>query len=189
MQDIAEHLHGTTKSMKVLELPGLGERTDKHGKDFSDWADIDGNDQKKLNELISDASEWSPLEVFDENLAVVEELNLKHFVTMIGGKTTVVNEVHDPAMERNILTYSTPTDFKNYYSNRFITIDDRPVPIGHHWFKHPLRRQFPGILSCLEKLLLTWGIIIYGKDLTSPRKPSIQLSRITSRGFQFFGII
>ena len=64
---------------------------------------------------------------------------------MIGGKTTVVNEVHDPAMERNILTYSTPTDFKNYYSNRFITIDDRPVPIGHHWFKHPLRRQFPGI--------------------------------------------
>ena len=95
--------------------------------------------------MISDAPEWSPLEVFDENLAVVEELNLKHFVTMIGGKTTVVNEVHDPAMERNILTYSTPTDFKNYYSNRFITIDDRPVSIGHHWFKHPLRRQFPGI--------------------------------------------
>ena len=145
MQDIAEHLQGTTKSMKVLELPGLGERADKHGKDFSDWADIDGNDQKKLNEFISDTPEWSPLEVYDENLAVVEELNLKHFVTMIGGKTTVVNEVHDPAMERNILTYSTPTDFKNYYSNRFITIDDRPVSIGHHWFKHPLRRQFPGI--------------------------------------------
>ncbi len=74
MQDIAEHLQGTTKSMKVLELPGLGERTDKHGKDFSDWADIDGNDQKKLNEFISDAPEWSPLEVYDENLAVVEEL-------------------------------------------------------------------------------------------------------------------
>ena len=75
--------------------------------------------KKKLNELISDAPKWSPLEVYDENLAVVEELNLKHFVTMIGGKTTVVNEVHDPAMERNILTYSSPTDFKNYYSNRF----------------------------------------------------------------------
>jgi len=145
MQEIAEHLHGTTKSMKVLELPGLGERTDKHGKDFSDWADIDGNNYKKLTDLVCDTPEWSPLEVYDENLALVEELNLKHFVTMIGGKTTVVNEVHDPAMERNILTYSTPTDFKNYYSNRFITIDDRPVSIGHHWFKHPLRRQFPGI--------------------------------------------
>ncbi len=38
------------------------------------------------------------------------------------------------------------------------------------------------------ELFITWGIIIYGKDLTSPQKPSIQLSRITSRGFQFFGI-
>jgi len=145
MQDIAEQLHGTAKNIKVLELPDLGERKDKHGKDFSDWADIDDNGKQKLIEIISEVSEWTPPEVLDENLAVVEDLNLKHFVTMIGGKTTVVNEVHDPAMERNILTYSTPTDFKNYYSNRFITIDDRPVPIGHHWFKHPLRRQFPGI--------------------------------------------
>ena len=46
MQDIAEQLHGTAKNIKVLELPGLGERKEKHGKDFSDWAYIDGNDQK-----------------------------------------------------------------------------------------------------------------------------------------------
>ena len=144
MQNIAEQLHGTAKSIKIIELPGLGECVDKHGKDFSDWADIDGNDKKKLGAIICELSEWIPEEV-DENIALIEELNQKHFVTMIGGKTTVVNEVHDPAMERNILTYSTPTDFKNYYSNRFITIEDRPVPIGHHWFKHPARRQFPGI--------------------------------------------
>ena len=144
MQDIAEHLQGTTKSMKVLELPGLGERTDKQGKDFSDWADMDGNDKIRLGAIISELSEWIPEEV-NENIALIEELNQKHFVTMIGGKTTVVNEIHDPAMERNILTYSTPSDFKNFYSNRFITIDDRPVPIGQHWFKHPARRQYPGI--------------------------------------------
>ena len=144
MQNIAEQLHGTAKSIKIIELPGLGECVDKHGKDFSDWADIDGNDKKKLGAIICELSEWIPEEV-DENIALIEELNQKHFVTMIGGKTTVVNEVHDPAMERNILTYSTPSDFKNFYSNRFITIEDRPVPIGHHWFKHPARRQFPGI--------------------------------------------
>ena len=63
MKDIAEQLLGTAKNIKFLELPGLGERTDKHGKDFSDWADRYGYDQKKLNELISDAPEWSPLEV------------------------------------------------------------------------------------------------------------------------------
>ena len=144
MQDIAEQLHGTAKNIKVLELPGLGERNDKHGKDFSDWADMDGNDKIKLGAIISELSEWIPEEV-NENIALIEELNQKHFVTMIGGKTTVVNEIHDPAMERNILTYSTPSDFKNFYSNRFITIDDRPVPIGQHWFKHPTRRQYPGI--------------------------------------------
>ena len=144
MQDIAEQLHGTAKNIKVLELPGLGERNDKHGKDFSDWADMDGNDKIKLGAIISELSEWIPEEV-NENIALIEELNQKHFVTMIGGKTTVVNEIHDPAMERNLLTYSTPSDFKNFYSNRFITIDDRPVPIGQHWFKHPARRQYPGI--------------------------------------------
>ena len=43
MMDIADQLHGTLKNIRIPELPGLGERKDKHGKDFSDWADIDGN--------------------------------------------------------------------------------------------------------------------------------------------------
>ena len=145
MEDIAEQLHGTAKTIKVLELPGLGKRKDKHGKDFSDWADIDDNGKQKLIEIISEVSELTPPEVLDEKLPIVEELNQEHFVTRIGGKTIVVNEVHDPAMDRNILTYSTPTDFKNYYLNRFIMVNDAPVSIGDHWFKHPLRRQFPGI--------------------------------------------
>ena len=58
MQEIAEHLHGTTKSMKVLELPGLGERKEKHGKDFSDWADIDGNTSDVLTDHIKEAEVW-----------------------------------------------------------------------------------------------------------------------------------
>ena len=121
MTDIAGKLYGTAARIRMLELPGLGEREDKHGKDFSDWADIDDNDKQKLIEIIPEVSEWPPPEVLDENLAIVEGLNQEHFVTMIGGKTIVVNEVHDPAMERNILTYSNPTDFKAYYSNKFVT--------------------------------------------------------------------
>ena len=101
MQDIAVQLHGTAKNIKVLELPGLSERKFKHGKDFSDWADMDGNDKIRLGSIISELSEWIPEEV-NENIALIEELNQKHFVTMIGGKTTVVNEIHDPAMERNM---------------------------------------------------------------------------------------
>jgi len=177
MQDIAEQLHGTAKSIKILELPGLGECVDKHGKDFSDWADMDGNDKKKLGAIISELSEWIPEEV-DENLALIEELNQNHFVTIIGGKTTVVNEDYDPAMERNILTYSTPSDFKNFYSNRFITIDDRPVPIGQHWFKHPARRQYPGITfmpgksSPYNKYYNLWGGFNVSPKAFNPAEPN-----------------
>ena len=57
-QDIAEQLHGTTKNIKVLELPGLGEEKSKHGKDFSDWADIDGNSSDVLTDHIKEAEVW-----------------------------------------------------------------------------------------------------------------------------------
>ena len=43
MKSIAQKLIGTAIEVAILELPGLGERKEKHGKDFSDWADIDGN--------------------------------------------------------------------------------------------------------------------------------------------------
>jgi len=59
-------------------------------------------------------------------------------------KTIVVNEDYDPAMERQILTYSSPTDFKNFYSNRFVPVEDRHVPMGTFWFKNPNRRQYKG---------------------------------------------
>jgi hypothetical protein len=57
----------------------------------------------------------------------------------------VVNEDYDPAMERQILTYSSPTDFKNFYSNRFVPVEDRHVPLGTFWFNNPDRRQYKGI--------------------------------------------
>jgi len=66
-------------------------------------------------------------------------------VTRIGGKTIVVNEDYDPAMERQILTYSSPTDFKNFYSNQFVPVEARHVPLGTFWFNNPDRRQYKGI--------------------------------------------
>ena len=60
---IAEQLHDTAKSIRILELPGLGECVDKHGKDFSDWADIDGNTTDVLTEHIKEAEVWiTPLD-------------------------------------------------------------------------------------------------------------------------------
>ena len=141
MTEIGTELHGIASRIRMLELPGLGPRQEKHGKDFSDWAELEGNTKNTLEKIISDLPEWLP----EKNENEFEELNEKHFVTMIGGKTTVVNEVYDPAMERQSLTYSSPTDFKNFYSNRFVPLEDRHVPLGTFWFNNPDRRQYKGI--------------------------------------------
>jgi len=141
MTEIATKLHGTASRIRILELPELGTRLEKHGKDFSDWAELEGNTKNTLEKIISDLPEWLP----EKNENEFEELNKKHFVTRIGGKTIVVNEDYDPAMERQILTYSSPTDFKNFYSNRFVPVEDRHVPLGTFWFNNPDRRQYKGI--------------------------------------------
>ena len=141
MTEIATKLHGIASRLSMLELPGLGPRQEKHGKDFSDWAELDGNTNNTLEKIISELPEWLP----EKSVNEFEELNEKHFVTMIGGKTTVVNEVYDPAMERQILTYSSPTDFKNFYSNRFVPVEDGYVPLGKFWFNNPDRRQYKGL--------------------------------------------
>ncbi len=141
MTEIATKLYGTVSRIRMLELPGLGPRQEKHGKDFSNWAELEGNTKNTLEKIISELPEWLP----EKNENEFDELNEKHFVTRIGGKTIVVNEDYDPAMERQILTYSSPTDFKNFYSNRFVPVEDRHVPLGTFWFKNPDRRQYKGL--------------------------------------------
>ena len=97
MQDIAEHLHGTTKSMKVLELPGLGERKEKHGKDFSNWADIDGNNSDTLRDLIKKADLWvTPLddwlEPTERGYKVNRALLAQHMASNEDGNLIYVNQ-------------------------------------------------------------------------------------------------
>jgi len=141
MTEIATKLQGTASRIRLFELPGMGPLQEKHGKDFSDWSELEGNVKSTLEEIISDLPEWLP----EKSVNEFEELNEKHFVTMIGGKTTVVNEVYDPAMERQILTYSSPADFKYFYSNRFVPVENRHVPLGTYWLNHPDRRQYNGL--------------------------------------------
>lgn len=63
MTEIATKLHGTASRTRMLELPGLGPRLEKHGKDFSDWAELEKNTVEVLNDLVMEAEEWKiPLE-------------------------------------------------------------------------------------------------------------------------------
>jgi hypothetical protein len=56
----ARALHGIASEVRVLDLPGLGPRTEKHGKDLSDWLLLEGNTKEKLCKLIASAPLWQP---------------------------------------------------------------------------------------------------------------------------------
>jgi len=63
MTEIATKLHGTASRIRMLELPGLGPRKEKHGKDFSDWVELEGNTSEVLNDLVMETEDWKlPLE-------------------------------------------------------------------------------------------------------------------------------
>ncbi|MDP7406864.1 MAG: topoisomerase, partial [SAR324 cluster bacterium] len=59
-QKIAQKLSHSAKSVRIFELPNLGPITEHHGKDFSDWLDIPGNDAEKLQELAKSALRITP---------------------------------------------------------------------------------------------------------------------------------
>ena len=56
---VASELHGSATEVRIIELPGLGERTPKHGKDITDWLE-DGHDAEELKALIRASSNWEP---------------------------------------------------------------------------------------------------------------------------------
>jgi putative DNA primase/helicase len=58
MTEIGTELHGTASRIRMLELPGLGPRQEKHGKDFSDWIELEGNTVEVLNDLVMETEEW-----------------------------------------------------------------------------------------------------------------------------------
>jgi len=58
MTEIVKRLHGTASRIRMLELPGLGPCEDKHGKDFSDWAELEGNTDDVLNDLVMETEDW-----------------------------------------------------------------------------------------------------------------------------------
>ncbi len=68
-ETIARSLQGKASVIKIVELPGLGERKEKHGLDVSDWIELrrkEGRTEKEikveLTRLIKGATAWEPKE-------------------------------------------------------------------------------------------------------------------------------
>ena len=80
------------------------------------------------------------------------ELNEKHAAVMVGGKFCILNEEGDPALEREIITFSSQTDFQSFYSNKKTIVgfsrggDPIYKSIGKVWLESPFRRQYKGVI-------------------------------------------
>ena len=77
-----------------------------------------------------------------------KELDQTHSVVMINGNCRVMNEFLDPLFNQLDISFSSTTDFKNYYANRRIRInpDDAPVGVAKLWLESPQRRDYKGII-------------------------------------------
>src|SRR5689334_13083190 len=57
--------------------------------------------------------------------AAVTWMNAKHFVVSDGGKVLVATEQTDPELKRRVLKFSSFTDIRNFYCNRWVNTVDK----------------------------------------------------------------
>jgi len=84
------------------------------------------------------------------------KFNNKHAVVMIGGKCLVLNEIIDAATNRPDITFSSITDFRNYYGNIKVKLPKEDggfniIPAASLWLDSQDRRQYKGIIFSPKK--------------------------------------
>ena len=79
MHDIASEVVKVAKSVRWLELPGISEK-----EDFSDWLNVNDNDKKAFEILVTSAPKWDPNSL-NTSLADLE----------LGDRLNILNSVND----------------------------------------------------------------------------------------------
>ena len=90
----------------------------------------------------------------DEPLAadnIVDEMNKKHAVIMVGGRCCVMNETIDPVFKRPDITFSSFNDLRNWYGNKLVEVPNGRggttlEPITKVWLQSENRRSYNGIV-------------------------------------------
>ena len=99
--------------------------------------------------------------------AALERLSEKYCIMPFGGKVRVL--AFEQEIDRTVITFYSAADFSLLYGNVVINPgEDDPISLGKWWLKHPLRRQYeglvfaPGLPRVIEARLLNlwqgWGI-------------------------------
>lgn len=88
-----------------------------------------------------------------EALAPHEVLNKRYWAANDGGKFRIYCRAKDMSFEPPREYWSTMAafDFKEFYSNRVVMVEDKPKPLGEFWLKWGQRRTVKGIVFDPEK--------------------------------------
>ena len=75
----------------------------------------------------------------------IMELNNRHAIVPMGGRTLILNRDYDPVLKKNYFSFSGRQDFELRYCNQTVYQRGEPRGIGEVWIKHPARLQYDGI--------------------------------------------
>lgn len=82
----------------------------------------------------------------EDSGARVRDLNLKHALLPVGGRVLVMNREFDPVMERELLTFSSKSDFELRYLNQKVWDNGEQIGLGEYWLNHSERAEFDGMV-------------------------------------------
>jgi len=135
---VAHKLHGTAKSIQIVNLPNL-----KEGEDISDWLNA-GNTKSDLLEVIKNQKPYEDH---------IDFINKKHAVITISGKTQILNEYIDHVFNRHNISFSTVPDLHIKYANRRIPNPNagskgqtKEICIITDWLRSIDRREYDDII-------------------------------------------
>ncbi|MGH1571880.1 primase-helicase family protein [Methylobacterium sp. P31] len=122
---------------------------------MSDWLAQDGDPATVLG-IAQAAPIWQPqaLEPVTSEAASTPEptdlnvLNEKYCVVRDGSKVSVLmfERQRQKGHAREVPVYLSFADFRNLLLNRSVRVsEDKKVPLGHWWLKHPERKEFSGV--------------------------------------------
>lgn len=100
-------------------------------------------DKPKETVTVTGNGTGRPIERQDD---FVDELNGKHWIVPVGGRTFIMNREYDPALKRPMYTFSGKQDFVLRYANRKTWKNGDMVDIATAWLEHSDRLQYEGIV-------------------------------------------
>lgn len=95
-----------------------------------------------------------------ERKGPLQRLNDAYCTVMLGGKFRIAREIHNPALDRKALEFSSEADFRARLRNRKVEkqTDKGPkaVPISEEWLEWGQRRDYDGVLFDPERQHKGW---------------------------------